>query len=376
MKNYGRCSVSDFLGDYIVYRNLVPVDPNLPSLDELGPRVDLTPGMIPRKIEPIHSRVMIELLTHARTIDAPGVSLERLVYLGDTRSSDGTCFSNLCHAADWPGLAFICAENKEAAGVEIQKLDAGTLYLANRWSMLSDFDAYCVDQDLAIDERTAVIVDVDKTALGARGRNDQVINRARLEAVRLTVGDLLGERFDEAAFEAAYDTLNQSAFHGLTADNQDYLAYICLMLGSGLYELEALITEVQAGKWMSFQQFIDGVEARAAELPADLRGIHEQIYANVRRGDPTPFKAFRYNEYRTTLAHMGSLPDGVAVEALLRDEIVLTQELRQIALKWQAQGALLFGLSDKPDEASLPSAEQAAQGMLPVHRARTHAVGP
>jgi len=375
MKNYGRCSVSDFLGDYIVYRNLVPVDPNLPSLDELGPRVDLTPGMIPRKIEPIHSRVMIELLTHARTIDAPGVSLERLVYLGDTRSSDGTCFSNLCHAADWPGLAFICAENKEAAGVEIQKLDAGTLYLANRWSMLSDFDAYCVDQDLAIDERTAVIVDVDKTALGARGRNDQVINRARLEAVRLTVGDLLGERFDEAAFEAAYDTLNQSAFHGLTADNQDYLAYICLMLGSGLYELEALITEVQAGKWMSFQQFIDGVEARAAELPADLRGIHEQIYANVRRGDPTPFKAFRYNEYRTTLAHMGSLPDGVAVEALLRDEIVLTQELRQIALKWQAQGALLFGLSDKPDEASLPSAEQAAQGMLPVHRARTHAVG-
>ncbi len=375
MKNYGRCSVSDFLGDYIVYRNLVPVDPNLPSLDELGPRVDLTPGMIPRKIEPIHSRVMIELLTHARTIDAPGVSLERLVYLGDTRSSDGTCFSNLCHAADWPGLAFICAENKEAAGVEIQKLDAGTLYLANRWSMLSDFDAYCVDQDLAIDERTAVIVDVDKTALGARGRNDQVINRARLEAVRLTVGDLLGERFDEAAFEAAYDTLNQSAFHGLTADNQDYLAYICLMLGSGLYELEALITEVQAGKWMSFQQFIDGVEARAAELPADLRGIHAQIYANVRRGDPTPFKAFRYNEYRTTLAHMGSLPDGVAVEALLRDEIVLTQELRQIALKWQAQGALLFGLSDKPDEASLPSAEQAAQGMLPVHRARTHAVG-
>ena len=229
MKNYGRCSVSDFLGDYIVYRNLVPVDPNLPSLDELGPRVDLTPGMIPRKIEPIHSRVMIELLTHARTIDAPGVSLERLVYLGDTRSSDGTCFSNLCHAADWPGLAFICAENKEAAGVEIQKLDAGTLYLANRWSMLSDFDAYCVDQDLAIDERTAVIVDVDKTALGARGRNDQVINRARLEAVSLTVGDLLGERFDEAAFEAAYDTLNQSAFHGLTADNQDYLAYICLL---------------------------------------------------------------------------------------------------------------------------------------------------
>ncbi len=375
MKNYGRCSVSDFLGDYIVYRNLVPVDPNLPSLDELGPRVDLTPGMIPRKIEPIHARVMIELLTHARAIDAPGVSLERLVYLGDTRSSDGTCFSNLCHVADWPGLAFICAENDEAEKFEIQKLDAGTLYLANRWAMLSDFDADCAENEFAIDKRTVVIVDVDKTALGARGRNDGVINRARLEAVRLTVGDLLGERFDEAAFEHAYETLNQGAFHGITADNQDYLAYICLVLGSGLYALDALIAEVHVGKWMSFQQFIGDVDARAAELPDDLRGIHEQILTNVRRGDPTPFKAFRYNEYRTTLAHMGNLPDGVAVKALLRDEIVLTQELRQIALKWQAQGALLFGLSDKPDEASLPSPEQAAQGMLPIHRARTHAVG-
>ena len=51
------------------------------------------------------------------------------------------------------------------------------------------------------------------------------------------------------------------------------------------------------------------------------------------------------------------------------------KEVREMALIWKEQGALLFGLSDKPDEASVPGAELAAQGHLPIHRAETHAVG-
>ena len=38
-------------------------------------------------------------------------------------------------------------------------------------------------------------------------------------------------------------------------------------------------------------------------------------------------------------------------------------------------GALLFGLSDKPDEASLPTPELEQQGHLPLHRNVTHIVG-
>ncbi len=375
MKTYGRCSVSEFLGDWIVYRNLVPVDSGLPSLAELGPRVGLAPGVVPRKIEMIHSQVMVELLKHARAIDAPGAAIERLLYLGDTRSSDGMCFTNLCQAGGWPGLAFIGAEKDEAARIEILEQETGTLYLANRWAALHEFDEYCAANGFPVDESTVVIVDIDKTALGARGRNDHVINRARVEAVRLTVGEMLGECFDAAAFQHAYDTLNQVAYHGLTADNQDYLAYICLMLGSGLYVLDSIVADVQAGGMDSFQRFIDDVESRSAELPADLQDIHAGIYANVMQGDPTPFKAFRTNEFRTTVARMGNLPDDAPVDALLQDEIVLTQELREIAIKWKAQGAFLFGLSDKPDEASLPSPEGEAEGLLPIHRAQTHAVG-
>jgi hypothetical protein len=57
------------------------------------------------------------------------------------------------------------------------------------------------------------------------------------------------------------------------------------------------------------------------------------------------------------------------------EEIVITQEVRELALEWRSRGALLFGLSDKPDEASLPTPELEQQGYLPLHRSVTHLVG-
>jgi hypothetical protein len=173
----------------------------------------------------------------------------------------------------------------------------------------------------------------------------------------------------------AYDCLNQPRFHPFTSDNQDYLAYVCLILGSGLYVLDPLVDEIDSGRVASFSQFIGAVDARSSELPADLRAIHAGIHANVQRGDPTPFKGFRYNEYLTTTERMGQLDDGASVSDLLAGEILITQEVRQAALAWEEQGALLFGLSDKPDEASVPGPELAARGCLPIHRVETHAVG-
>jgi hypothetical protein len=249
------------------------------------------------------------------------------------------------------------------------------LYVANRWAALEEFDHYCRDQGWVFDGQTAVIVDLDKTALGARGRNDHLIDGARVEAVRRTVGEFLGERFDPAAFQVAYDRLNQPEFHPFTTDNQDYLAYICLILGSGLYTLEPLVERVQAGHLSGFESFIAAVDGRAGELPVDLRRLHDDILAGVRRGDPTPFKAFRFNEYRTTVERMGQLPDDASASELLAGEIVVTQEARAAALAWRQQGALLFGLSDKPDEASTPTDALAALGHLPIHRVETHAVG-
>ena len=375
MKSYGRTSVHEFLGDFVVYRNLVPLDPRLPALAELGPEVGLPEGVTPRKSQPEYARVMAHLLRRARALDVPSTSIERLAYVGDTRMNDGTAFANICHAGSWPGLAFIGAERAEPARVEtVEQVDT-TLYLANRWAAIEDFDCFCRERGFPVDERTAVVVDLDKTALGARGRNDHVIDRARVEAVRRTVGDLLGDSFDPQGFQTAYDCLNQPEFHPFTADNQDYLAYVCLILGSGLYALKPLVAEVRAGHLATFGQFIAGVDDRATKLSADLRNIHISVYTLVQQGDPTPFKAFRYNEYHATTERMGWLDDGAAVADLLENEIVVTQEVREMALAWREQGALLFGLSDKPDEASIPTDELAAQGYQAIHQVETHAVG-
>ena len=248
-------------------------------------------------------------------------------------------------------------------------------YLANRWAALDEFGRYAAAHGFPLEESTAVIVDIDKTALGARGRNGQVIDAARVQAVHHTVAALLGSAFDPQAFRTAYDLLNQPEFHPFTADNQDYLAYICLILGSGLYRLENIVDEVRGGRLASFEQFIAQVDARQGNLAPQLAEIHTQIYANVQQGDPTPFKSFRHNEYLTTIRCFGALDDDAPLEARLNQEILVTQEVRVFAGEWRKQGALLFGLSDKPDEAATPTPELAAQGYLPIHRADTHGVG-
>ena len=373
---FGKTTVSEFLGDRIVYRNLIPADISLPSLDHLRPALGIPAGEIPRKSEPDYARAIVRLLEAARAQDSPGAEIRRLIFVGDTRLLDGTAFENICAAGGWPGMAFIGSENAGPPSVEVLPTSQGErLYLANRWSALAEFDRYCAAQGMPVDSSAAVVIDLDKTTLGARGRNAQVIDAARVRAVHVTVAGILGNAFDPGAFQRAYDLLNQPEFHPFTADNQDYLAYICLALGSGLYRLDDVVTRVRRGELASFRVFIDEVQRRAGELPPAFDDVHRGIYANVLTGDPTPFKPFRRNEFRETVSRMGCLGDDAPVERFLADEIVITQEVRGMALEWRQRGALLFGLSDKPDEASLPTPELAVQGYQPLHRTVTHAVG-
>lgn len=376
MKNYGRAALSEFLGERIVYRNLQPCDLALPRLDEIRKQAGMLPGHIPRKHEPEYAMAVQQYLLMARSQDGGGRRIERLIFVGDTRLLDGMAFANLCLAGGWAGRAFIGSENKAPAEVRLETVGAGqTLFLANRWSALADFDRQCNEVGLPVDENAAVVVDLDKTALGARGRNAQVIDRARALAVEQTVAGLLGDAFDLQLFMAAYDPLNQPEFHPFTADNQDYLAYICLMLVGGLYGADKLMADVRGGRMASFAQFIAWVDGHQNSLKPQLQQMHSLIYGRVQAGDPTPFKEFRRTEYSTTLQRMGCLPDGAPMDQLLTEEILVTQEVRQWALEWRRRGALLFGLSDKPDEAALPTPELAAQGALPLHQAVTHAVG-
>lgn len=374
MKVYGRSAVSEFLEDRIVYRNLEACDTRLPRLEEIRRQLSLPVGQIPRKQDAGYARVIVRLLQIARAIDLPECPIQRLIYLGDTHMSDGTAFTNLCTVGGWPGRAFIASENNTLPALQKQAAGADQeLYQANRWSLLEEFAAGL--RSFPVDQHTAVVIDLDKTAIGARGRNASVIDQARVSAVYDTVAGLLGNRFDQNAFRSAYDQLNQPEFHPFTADNQDYLAYICLILVAGLYHLDEIVQEVRGGQLQSFENFIQSVDIRRHELPDGLRSIHHEIYANVLAGDPTPFKPFRRREYRVTIGRMGFLGDDAPLETILRNEIVITQEVRAAALTWQKQGALTFGLSDKPDEASLPTSDLLQEGCQPIHRTETHMVG-
>jgi hypothetical protein len=240
---------------------------------------------------------------------------------------------------------------------------------------LPEFLRFVERDGFALDEETAVVIDVDKTAIGGRGRNDRVIDQARVDAVQHTVADLLGPSFDQAAFDKAYDTLRQATYHPFTADNQDYLAYICLMLGAGLSELETVVHRIQEGSMHSFADFITEVQGRRSDLArSGLIPVHDEVWRRFQQGDPTPFKTFRYNEYLTTVACFGDLP-GASIEEVLAKRIVITEEVRQAAIALRERGALTFGVSDKPDEASLPNESQAQAGMKALHRLTTLAVG-
>ena len=373
-ESFGRASVSDYLGERIVYRNLAPLDPQLPALSDLREMFSLPPHDVPRKSEPDYARTIVKILERAQEIEHPGSPLKRLIYVGDTRLNDGRAFGNLCRASGWAGRAFICSENRDPPSVEIERLDdASALNFANRWGALSG--TFENIPGFPIDEHTAVVIDLDKTAIGARGRNDQVIDQARADAIRMTARKLLGQDFNDSAFQNAYSQLNQVEFHAFTFDNQDYLAYICLIVSGGYRDLDRLISEVRSGKLVSFEQFISQVDQKESLLPEALNHLHGDVFAKVQAGDPTPFKEFRRNEYLKTVERMGFLSDSAPAGRMLSEEIVITREVLEFALECQAEGALLFGLSDKPDEASLPDGEQVAAGYLPIHRTPAHVVG-
>ncbi len=136
-----------------------------------------------------------------------------------------------------------------------------------------------------------------------------------------------------------------------------------------------MVDEIRAGRLASFAQFLAEVDSRAAGFGPALCDIHRDVHTLVLRGDPTPLKVFRHNEYRATIERMGCVDDQAPLPQFLKREILITEEVRSVALEWRRRGALLFGLSDKPDEASIPTDDLATRGYRPIHQVETHAVG-
>lgn len=366
---YPHKTLADFLGDRVVYRNLDPADPTLPRLADIWQEIGLDKLRVPRKTEPVYAAGVYRFLQAAQ-INRRRPPLERLLFIGDTPMNDGTAAKNLGQYL--PMRGFIGAE-RLAESTTVKK--EGPLMLANRWEALADFLDWVQTEGFPFDDRTAVLIDLDKTTLGARGRNDKVIDRARVSAVRLTVEELLGGDFDEAAFRNVYDRLNQLEYHYFTADNQDYLAYLSLMVVGQIYPSERLWADLDSNRLNGFQQFVTLCDARQPQMSPGLLAAHREVTGNMAKDDPTPFKSFRFREYHTTVALMNALPDDTSREDILTGEITITAEVAEAAEQLAGQGVLTFGLSDKPDEASVPTKEAAGAGALPLHHVVMKAMG-
>ncbi len=373
MRLDGPFPLTAFLGNLIVYRNLEPVDRSLPRFAESAAAIGLPDGRVPRKTEMEYARVVAHIIGEAAKASGRRWP-SRLLAVGDTRLNDGTAFRNLQTVTGWEGAAAICAE-KPAVAASLEEAEPG-LFLANRWPLLEAFDRLLGDRGLAAGEETVAVIDLDKTAIGARGRNDRVIDEARLDGVRATAVSLLGSQYDEPRFLHAYHHLNQPPYHPFTADNQDYLVYICLVIGAEVRSLDEVTAGVADGSLTSFGQFITWVQDhRSAVAGTPLAGVHDEVYCRFREGDPTPFKEFRRQEFRATIARMGCLRGTPSADDALSREIVITREVAELVARWQDRGALVIGVSDKPDEAALPTPEAAAEGLVALHEAATHRVG-
>lgn len=374
LKNFGRISLSELFGERIIYRNLEPMDRSLRGLSRAYHEMGLSDNRIPRKQESGYAKAALWLVeeTQARRHQPP---IRELLFIGDSKYTDAQSFLNLRKRSGWRGACFIGVEDVTAEPA--LTADSEThVYTSNRWALLAKWVEALLDAGMLLNERTAVIVDIDKTAIGARGRNDAVIDEARLEGIYRALNAVLGEHFDRVAFERHYTELNQSTYHGLTSDNQDYLGYICLVINAGLISFDEVVDRVQNGSLNEFAQFVRWVDSRVKSGSAGerVRQAHEAVSTSVRMGDPTPFKRFRRQELVTTLEHMGNLPDSSDVYDLLEREITITSEVADLARWLQARDCLLICLSDKPDESAVPSARTPSD-LLPLHQTKTHCVG-
>lgn len=369
-----KCALADLFEDWIVYRNLRPLDRRIPGLEQVAQVWGLPQGWVPRKAkDPEYVCVLIQFIAWMQHVrNRP--SVQHLIYVGNRQSRDQATLRHWREWADVPVFSFLCEEDLEqAAGSTV---DGGDM-AANRWGAMADFAAFLRDEHVPLSASTAVVVDMDKTIIAARGRNSEPLNRSRVEGVQLMVQDVLGEAFEEPRFRAVYGELNQAKYHFFTEDNQDYVTYAALIASALIYSINDIVEDLAYERFTTFGGFLDITREllEASPRAAGLWPVYQEVAARYAQRDPTVFKSFRAKQYESTLRRLDRLPADAPEEALLAEEIVITREVWDWLDYARRAGASLLLISDRPDESLIPSEALRAQGCRPVHQLPLKVVG-
>lgn len=371
-----QAKLADQYEDLFIYRDLEPLDKRIKGMKKAAGRMGVMGTSIPRKHDEEYALATVWFVEELQQLRGVPKNIKELLVIGDSLYNDGQAYQNIRELSRWHGSCFIGDEDFEAKAAG--DLDEETnIYTSNRWAALTTWVALLLEQGLKIGEETAVIVDVDKTLLGARGRNDHVINQARLQGMYSTMNSILGSGFDKAMFERQYDELSQAKYNYLTEDNLDYLVYICLVLNANLIKLDDIVSQSTHGSIGNFSQFARWVHSTLMLKSGGgerLRQVHESIMAGLHVGDPTPFKRLREQEFIATAAHMGNMSKSTSLDDILEEEIVITYEVLQLSRWLEERGCLLLCMSDKPSESACPD-PQVKSNLQPLHKISTHVVG-
>ncbi len=365
----GKAALEEKIGKRIFYRDLNPVDPSLPRFSDAARALGLPFSFPPRKTSEAYARIILYFLEQGT-----GLLPEQILFFGDTPGNDGSVVQNLQKVSGSRIFGFIGSE-KAAEVPLLQKKPP--LFLANRWELVTQFLEELPSLDFDIQAPTALLFDMDKTLIGARGRNDALIDAARMAGVQNLIREALTDRWNDEHFLFIYQTFNQPEYHFLTEDNQDYLAFVCLMIMAGVWDFDELLELLVQQKISSFRDFLNRTGSRILQAKnGEIRRYFEEVLTNTSAGDPTPFKSFRVREYEATVARMDATPETDPVQ-LVQKEIVLTKELVDVLafLKAKLNRTPVFCISDKPPESTFPPPELAARGARPLHECSLKIVG-
>ena len=378
--NNALCPIS--FGDLVIYPRPEPVDARLPRYAEhlARDRPGRTRCRRASWTWPTPRRWRGCCAARRRIARPRGPRSTEIVYLGDTALSDGNAFHNLRTLTGWPGWA--SSAPRRTRRQMSRHGDRKGVYVANRWSALADFaSAGCWPQGAALDARTAVIVDIDKTALGARGRNDSSIDRARVAAIEATLAEALGAGFDrERVPRRPTPRSTRPSTTPSPRTTRTNVAYICLMIERRAYRdsTSCWPRSTPAG-WRAFRDFIAQVDAQRDRLPSDAsQALHDDIYrrALARRPDavqgvPPPRVPRDGRPHGAPARRRAAGPAAGGRD--LHDARGAGVRPRGCA----AAAACCWPLSDKPDEATMPiPGAGRRRATCPLHRTPTHIVGP
>ncbi len=327
-KLYKRGRLSDFFESNIVFRELEPVNKNLPGFSALKGKLGLR--VLPRKKDKAYVKVLSEMFR------AKG-NFTKILYIGDTLMSDLSVINNFAESGMFKTMGIITREG-EADGFEENE----NYIFSGSWANLPDVLVHIENKVFNVDKNTVVIIDIDKTAIGARGRNEKAIDRARMDAIFM----LAKKAFNDVSMErflSVYNVINKREFFFITEDNQDFVSILSILVYGGALNLADFHNA----------QNVLGLLAMA-EMENPVLEYIETVIKNVKVQNPTAFPQFRKAEFEKTIERMDFLPEKTPVETLLSEEIMITGEVYDTAIYLRSKGAFVFGVSDKPALSSIP----------------------